>query len=183
MTWVVHGSMEYRIELAGAERDARPVPLLFAEQLLKQWAHDPFTLRALARVDEALGGAGPVGSNALARREHRRWLLRRLGDALSLGRIRITEIERPTIPPDQPPRPRPPPPKPEEEVRLTWVGFALVDRSGAPLVGQRFRMRLSDGSTREGVTDAHGGASFDQIPSGACQLEFLKLDEIAAQLA
>lgn len=72
--------------------------------------------------------------------------------------------------PDERPRERT---KPEE--KKTWIEIELVDEQGAPLPEERYRIRLSDGSIREGTLDANGRARFDRIDAGTCDLAFLSL--------
>ncbi len=72
--------------------------------------------------------------------------------------------------PDDQPRERT---KPEE--KKTWIEIELVDEQGAPLPEERYRIRLSDGSIREGTLDANGRARFDTIDAGTCDLAFLSL--------
>ena len=57
-----------------------------------------------------------------------------------------------------------------------WVAIRLVDESGAPVPGERFRIGLPDGSVREGITDELGTARVDGIDPGTCVITFPALD-------
>jgi hypothetical protein len=60
---------------------------------------------------------------------------------------------------------------------LTWVEIRLVDTDGYPLAGERFILKLSDGTTRDGELDAGGSARVESIPAGSCRVSFPDLDE------
>jgi hypothetical protein len=77
----------------------------------------------------------------------------------------------------------PPPPKkqPHEQPRertkpeqkKTWIEIEFVDEQGRPMPEERYRIRLSDGSIREGALDANGRTRFDSIDAGNCDITFL----------
>ena len=58
---------------------------------------------------------------------------------------------------------------PEEST--DWVGIELVDASGNPLGGRRYRIMLPDGGIREGALDEHGIATLTRTVPGTCQIE------------
>jgi hypothetical protein len=65
----------------------------------------------------------------------------------------------------------------------TWVEFFLVDREGNPVPGVRYRVKLPDGTTKEGVLDTYGQANFYQIDPGNCKISFPDLDKDAVEEA
>ena len=62
---------------------------------------------------------------------------------------------------------------------VTWISVVLVDEDGEPVVGERYRIKLSDGSLHEGALDVSGRIRFDQIPGGKCLISFPDLDQEA----
>jgi hypothetical protein len=73
--------------------------------------------------------------------------------------------------------------EPEEtvvEVRpLDWIAIEMVGEDDAPIAGERYRVELPDGKTREGTLDSKGRARIEGIPSGQCKISFPKLDKDA----
>lgn len=55
---------------------------------------------------------------------------------------------------------------------LTWVGVHLVDESGTPVQGERFKVKLPDGSIQEGLTDEEGKARWDGVQDGSVEICF-----------
>ncbi len=78
-------------------------------------------------------------------------------------------------PPASPPSPlqhalAPPEPAPS----TTFVAIKLVDEDGKPIPGMRYKLTLSDGSTREGRLNDQGEAREENVRNpGECQIEFL----------
>ncbi len=56
--------------------------------------------------------------------------------------------------------------------RLTWIEIELYDTADRPVTGQRYRITLPDGSTREGRLDGRGFARIDGIDPGTCRVTF-----------
>ncbi len=65
--------------------------------------------------------------------------------------------------------------KPPSEQK-TWVAFRMVDEAGKPVVGEKFRLKLPDGTLREGLTNMNGEVRVDGIDPGTCQLSFPDID-------
>lgn len=80
----------------------------------------------------------------------------------------------------KPPPPPPPPPAggggSEPEKEKTWIEIQLVDEEGNPVAGERYILKITDGSTREGTLDAAGKVSVRGIDPGTCTLRFPDLD-------
>ena len=68
----------------------------------------------------------------------------------------------------------PPPSEPASE--KTWVDVKLVDEEGEPVSGARYKLKLTDGSTREGTLDASGRVRVSNIDPGTCQIWFPDYD-------
>jgi hypothetical protein len=59
----------------------------------------------------------------------------------------------------------------------TWIEIYLRDMDGQPVQGERYKIKLPDGSTQEGMLDAFGHAEYYHITPGTCQVCFPDLDE------
>ncbi len=64
----------------------------------------------------------------------------------------------------------------QDEVELDWIEIQLVDGESKPLAGERYRIKLPDGSVRSGSLDKNGSARFDGIPGGQCEVGFPEID-------
>jgi hypothetical protein len=73
------------------------------------------------------------------------------------------------------------PPKPKKET--AWIEIELVGEDDSPVGGERFRLVLPDGSTREGILDPMGRARIEGIDPGTCKVSFPNLDEEAWAVA
>ncbi len=58
----------------------------------------------------------------------------------------------------------------------TWIEIELVDDDGNAVPNERFRIRLPDGSIREGRLDANGRARWDGIEPGTAEVCFPDID-------
>jgi hypothetical protein len=61
----------------------------------------------------------------------------------------------------------------------TWVEFVLLDMEGNPVSGQRYKVGLPDGTTRQGTLDATGTVRVEGIRHGTCTISFVDLDQDA----
>lgn len=68
----------------------------------------------------------------------------------------------------------PPPLDPSSE--KTWVDVQLVDEDGEPVGGARYKLKITDGSTREGTLDSSGRIRVSNIDPGTCQVWFPDYD-------
>lgn len=76
-----------------------------------------------------------------------------------------------------------PPPETAAEV-TTWIEVRLVDEAGEPVPDVRYRLKLPDGTVREGRLDARGLVHLRGVDPGACEFTFPDLDADAwAQLS
>jgi hypothetical protein len=67
----------------------------------------------------------------------------------------------------------PPPPKKEK----TWVEFRLVNDEGKPVPGARYKLKITDGSVREGSLDDNGSVRVPSLDPGMCEISFLDYDQ------
>lgn len=73
-----------------------------------------------------------------------------------------------------------PPSSPETRgTRTSWIEIALVDESGGPVPGERYSVKLPDGTTQTGTLDGKGFARIAPIDPGSCDVSFPDLDRDA----
>jgi hypothetical protein len=59
----------------------------------------------------------------------------------------------------------------------SWVEINLKDARGDPVAGERYRIKLPDGSVEEGNLDAFGHAEYYEINRGSCEVSFPDLED------
>ena len=65
-------------------------------------------------------------------------------------------------------------------IKFIWIIVELVGMDDKPVPGQRYEIRLPDGTKRQGRLDLDGRALVDSIPAeGECKFTFLDLDKDA----
>ena len=67
-----------------------------------------------------------------------------------------------------------PPPRPQRD--KTWIEVQLVNKKGQPVAGARYRLKVTDGSIREGKLDEKGSVRVPGIDPGMCEVTFLDYD-------
>ena len=60
-----------------------------------------------------------------------------------------------------------------------WIEIVLVGEDDKPIPGERYRLKLPDGTIKEGELDANGYARFEGIARGQCKVSFPDLDRDA----
>ncbi len=60
--------------------------------------------------------------------------------------------------------------------KTSWIEIKLIDMDGNPIPGERYRIKLPDGSTEEGRLDSFGHAEYNNINPGTCLVTFPDLD-------
>jgi hypothetical protein len=58
----------------------------------------------------------------------------------------------------------------------TWIEVVLRDEDGKPFAGTKYRLRITDGSVREGTLNTAGSVRVNGILPGMCQISFPELD-------
>ncbi|MEM7199363.1 MAG: type VI secretion system tip protein TssI/VgrG [Planctomycetota bacterium] len=66
-----------------------------------------------------------------------------------------------------------------DEEDKTWVEIELVDEAGEPIAGEKYEIKLPDGSVASGTTGADGIARLEGIDPGDCEVTFPNLDKDA----
>lgn len=150
---------------------------------------NPVTRRELLSLYQTLGGS--LGSTPdLSRPAVQNQVVNKINDALSQGRIVAFRQRAEGGVPNSggassggggTPRTSPPPAPPSSsssstEREKTWVEIQLVDEEGTPIAGERYILKITDGSVREGTLDAAGKVSVRGIDPGTCTLRFPDLD-------
>ncbi len=70
-------------------------------------------------------------------------------------------------------------PPEEEQEGKTWIEIKLVDENDEPVLGERYRITLPDGSVDEGTLDEQRSVRIEGIDPGTCQVTFPNLDKNA----
>lgn len=110
-------------------------------------------------------------------------VLTRFASLLVAGKIVMTRsaefLGGPRTEPDQEAQPD----QPKESARArsprpkSWVEINLKDAKGNTVAGERYRIKLPDGSTQEGSLDAFGHAEYYEINRGGCEVSFPNLED------
>jgi hypothetical protein len=148
-----------------------PVPFFegISARILRRLANNPFNLRVLR--DMVYGDSLSRDTRDFAAER----VIRQVATWLSEGRLRLVQPSQPQYAVLA--KKEAPPPEPEEEATPTsWVGIELVDQDGKPVPEMRFRLKLPDGTYKEGLTDKAGRFRINGIAEGSCTLEFPSLD-------
>jgi len=71
------------------------------------------------------------------------------------------------------------PPQTQEEVekKKNFVEIVLKDEEGQPVPGEKYQVKLPDGSVAEGTLDENGFARIDGIDPGQAEITFPELDQ------
>lgn len=73
----------------------------------------------------------------------------------------------------------PPAQQAEEKKKTAWIEIKLVDMNGDPVAGEKYKLELPDGSTKEGSLDDQGMARETGIDPGSAKVSFPDLDKDA----
>ncbi|NMO13588.1 hypothetical protein HPC49_01255 [Pyxidicoccus fallax] len=66
-----------------------------------------------------------------------------------------------------------------DKAKKDWIRIVLRDDQGVPLKGERYRLRLPDGSVKEGDLDVDGGVWVQGFEPGACRVSFPDIERSA----
>lgn len=169
-------------------------PLL--PSLLDRWMADPFNNRSVSEMYEAAYGHPPPGGGMHPSQEFVRQVKPRLEDAfrkcilVGIPRLRETSVAGSSgssgagssAAKDRKDRNQAGgagsanKTGSEQKPEKTWIEFRLVNQQGDPVPGAKFRAKITDGSEREGVTDAEGSVHIPGIDPGTCEISFLDYD-------
>jgi hypothetical protein len=140
---------------------------------------DSFSVRAVLQMYEAVTGHGLAG---LSLNDPDQMIKPRLEQAFRRGELLVLELEKgafaqPEAPPEAATPPRgggkqAPPPVKEK----TWIEFRVVWPDGTPAVGVVYRLKITDGSVREGTLDDQGSIRVTNIDPGSCDFTLTEVD-------
>lgn len=94
------------------------------------------------------------------------------GSGIGRTQWEVEEQQRSKARPER--RPESPPRTPT--VEKTWIEFQLVDEDGEPVPNASYRVKLPDGSVRDGRLDSQGMVRFENIDPGQCEITFTEID-------
>jgi type VI secretion system secreted protein VgrG len=72
---------------------------------------------------------------------------------------------------------KPPQTQKEKEKKKSWIAIKMLDEEGKPVPGEKYRVKLPDGSVQEGTLGADGTARVEGFEPGSCEVTFSELDE------
>jgi hypothetical protein len=157
-------------------------PFFLGSNLLQ----DPFARRGLADLYQALKGVSP---GDLSSPEKAQLVLRTIQQAASSGELVSVRVRGEAGKSDKvsgggPPKSskssrssRSSPPRPASNApEKTWVDVQLVDPDGTPVPGAKYKLKITDGSIREGTLDDQGRVRVSGIDPGSCTVWFPDYD-------
>jgi type VI secretion system secreted protein VgrG len=70
-----------------------------------------------------------------------------------------------------------------EEQPLGWIEIEMIGEDGSPIAGERYEVKLPDGSVSTGTLDGNGLARIEGFEPGNCEISFPDLDQDAWEKA
>lgn len=147
---------------------------------------DPFARRAAVDLFRVLRGGSPAD---LTSPEGVQSMTRAIQQAVSSGEL--VSVRRMAIgsrseqnsgsgssSAGTPPRRRSsnPPPASDNRSEKTWVEIRLIDDDGNPIPSAKYKLKITDGSVREGALDDDGRVRVNGIDPGSCTVWFPDYD-------
>jgi hypothetical protein len=178
-TWRLRSLMEEYLVVRGAElRSGEEEHRISAEVIplrLRGWKEDFAAERTLLSLYEALGGRVRSGLSRLEWSAFLDEVGTEVVEAFQTERLVLLKAPRPLFILPQKAESKEDDWKDAPEP-TSWVGLLLQDEEGEPVPSQRVRIKLADGTVREGMSDDKGRIRLDGIPLGNCQVEFPGVD-------
>lgn len=145
---------------------------------LRRLAEEPEDRLSLRRaLDEAIPGGATfrLGDAAVAEQVAAR---------LDSGEMRLQEgprvpVEGVAAPPVEAEAAPPPKQETRKEAALTWIEIELIGEDDKPIPWEKYRIKLPDGTVRDGALNDQGFARVDGIDPGTCEVTFPALDKAA----
>jgi hypothetical protein len=158
---------------------------VFLISQLGRWLSDPFQRSVLTDLARVLFGWSPRPSP-----ETDALLRARLEDAFRTGRLvvlgerLVARSSSPAKSAGDSPAAAPPAPggggggKPPAPTKpKTWIRFKLVDQDDKPIPNERYKLKLTDGTLKEGRLDSDGSVFESGLDPGNCEISFPDLHE------
>jgi hypothetical protein len=178
-TWRLRSLMDEYLVVRGADlRSGEDKHRISADVIplrLRGWRGDFAAERTLLSLYETLGGRVRSGLSSLEWGSFLGQVWSEVIEAFQTERLALLKAPRPVFILPQKAESKADDWKDESEP-TTWVGLQLEDEEGEPVAGQRVRIKLSDGTVRESLSDDKGRIRLDGIPLGNCQVEFVGVD-------
>ncbi len=92
------------------------------------------------------------------------------------GSGQVENLPQPKAASSRPEAAKVPPPRPQQP--KTYIEIRLVDETGNPVGGAKYKLQLTDGSVREGNLDADGWVRVRGIDPGTCKVTFPEMWKI-----
>ncbi|MCB9527359.1 MAG: hypothetical protein H6701_03020 [Myxococcales bacterium] len=64
-----------------------------------------------------------------------------------------------------------------EDRKKDWIEIRLVDHEGEPVANEKYRLKLPDGTVKEGTLDSQGKARVDGVLPGSAEVRFPELQQ------
>lgn len=146
----------------------------FIDSYLDDWLRNPLTASAIEDMlrNTSFGSSSDISLRSRGPIELRRRLL----DAFRQGELMMLHQERSRLLGglNEERKPETAPPRPQRD--KTWIEVQLVNKKGQPVAGARYRLKITDGSIREGKLNENGSVRIPGIDPGMCEVTFLDYD-------
>jgi hypothetical protein len=183
-SWKLRGYTVVQGRDVRAEDDVVRRPLFIASELDRHM-RDTLFQRSIVQMFTDVFGVSMLGGLDDSRLSD---IKTRLSHAFQTGRLVLVRTsyrssgspgtkEAPEMPPQEAevPPPAPAPHGAPAPVK-TFVEVKLVDQDGKPVPNERYRLKLPDGSVKDGRLNDSGSVRFDGIDPGNCDISFPDLD-------
>ncbi len=154
---------------------------VFTPALLDRAIRDPVSQRALLEMYQYVGGHLATGGRAISEKDLRGYVQPALDRAFRRGYFvilarRAADWAETQDQAQEQKTEKPPPPPPKRQPEKTWIEIQLVDQEGNPVPNERYRLKITDGSVREGRLDAKGTVRVSGLEPGNCTVWFPNID-------
>jgi hypothetical protein len=164
-------------------RDLRPWDqvIVYIEPLVDRWLDGPVTRSALVQLLRETSAVA-TGLPRLSPQEQRASIRAAILGAFRRGETAAIQRERTwRSPVDAAENARTQSelrskPDAAKKAGKTWIEIRLVDQDGEPVAGAAYRLRITDGSVREGKLGAEGSVRVPGLEPGTCEVSFPEFD-------
>lgn len=106
-----------------------------------------------------------------------------IADPGKMAEVKVAQLEKKEgkygAEPSKPHKPPENEDKAEEEGKTSWIEIELVGEDDKPIPGEKYKIKLPDGSVAEGTLDEKGFAREESFEKGNCKVTFPDLDKEA----
>jgi hypothetical protein len=178
-SWIIGGhTVILRVDLGAGEKYVDVIPTTWIDRWVRDTASSSILRTILLRTSVApmIGSGSDRMRKALQKATERREivvLLREGGQDADPKNAQTGTQQQSSSTQSRRRAAEPPPPKKEK----TWVEFRLVNDEGKPVPGARYKLKITDGSVREGSLDDNGSVRVPSLDPGMCEISFLDYDQ------